>query len=322
MADNVKMWMPVKIGDTLADTASLTPLEFGAYMRIVMQQWRRGHLRPETLQTIAGVKDADAWSIAYASLEHLLSIDEAGLVFSPEYETEKDRAERKRIVFNERAKKAAAARWKSHREHKAKGEEKGIKNDASSNAQAVLEECPSPSELSTTTSPFSPPPSPPHPPTPAPGTGGGVSGEYSEGMEKPARKPVERSATHQTSVPITKVQSSARQPYSASAMGGLHYDLITQKRIETIKSLIFAWWIELNGISCPWGDRDQKALERFAVEHQGVGESEMRECLKHRKVSIEAGEYSPTLLPRKWINHALLFLHHPIGRNNRRLRVM
>lgn len=58
-----RAWMPLHIGDYLADTGHLTATEHGAYLLMIMHYWQNGSL-PENERLISRIArlDADQWS--------------------------------------------------------------------------------------------------------------------------------------------------------------------------------------------------------------------------------------------------------------------
>lgn len=127
------IWMPLYIGDYLADTARLTTEQHGAYLLLLMDYWRSGKL-PDNDQVLAQISklSPDAWSNAKAMLMQYFSIEQ-GYWVHKRVEQELVDAAQNKDKKHQRAVKAADARWKKER------------NDASSNAQALHKECPSPS---------------------------------------------------------------------------------------------------------------------------------------------------------------------------------
>ena len=77
MADKTKVWMPVYIGDLLADTGHLTPAEFGAYHYILYQQWRMGPIPDRSLKAVTRLSDAQ-WSESEGTLKAFLCLDADG----------------------------------------------------------------------------------------------------------------------------------------------------------------------------------------------------------------------------------------------------
>ena len=123
------IWMPLYIGDYLADTARLTTEQHGAYLLLLMDYWRSGRL-PNNDQVLAQIckLNPDAWSNAKAMLMPFFSIED-GCWIHKRVEQEMAEAKINQTKKHERAVKAAEARWKN----------------ATSNANAMQKLCPSPS---------------------------------------------------------------------------------------------------------------------------------------------------------------------------------
>lgn len=128
------VWMPLYIGDYLADTAHLTTEQHGAYMLLLMHQWRVGHFSEEQMTAICRSASSTAW----APVKHLLSTDADGLLYSMRCDEEKARSLAKRATYAERASKGGRAL-------KEKRASSTPPSTASSTPQAVLGECSSPS---------------------------------------------------------------------------------------------------------------------------------------------------------------------------------
>jgi len=123
------IWMPLYIGDYLADTARLTTEQHGAYLLLLMDYWRSGRL-PNNDQVLAQIckLNPDAWSNAKAMLMPFFSIED-GCWIHKRVEQEMAEAKINQTKKHERAVKAAEARWKN----------------ATSNANAMQKQCPLPS---------------------------------------------------------------------------------------------------------------------------------------------------------------------------------
>lgn len=131
------IWMPLYIGDYLADTARLTTEQHGAYLLLIMDYWRSGKL-PDDDRVLSQIckMPLDAWSNARASIQHYFSIED-GFWVHARIEAEKVSAVENQGKKTNQARKAAEARWAK--------EKNNAQSNASSNAGAMLEQCPSPS---------------------------------------------------------------------------------------------------------------------------------------------------------------------------------
>lgn len=127
------IWMPLYIGDYLADTARLTTEQHGAYLLLLMDYWRSGKL-PDNDQVLSQITklSPDAWSNAKAMLKQFFSIED-GFWIHKRVEQELVASIENKAKNHKRAVSAAKARWGKQQK------------DATSNAKAMLEECPSPS---------------------------------------------------------------------------------------------------------------------------------------------------------------------------------
>lgn len=131
------IWMPLYIGDYLADTSRLTTEQHGAYLLLLMDYWRSGRL-PDNDQVLAQIAklSPDAWSNARAMLEQFFSIEEGYWVHG-RVEKELAQSLENKAKNHQRAVQAAEKRWGK--------QQKDATSNATSNAKAMLEECPSPS---------------------------------------------------------------------------------------------------------------------------------------------------------------------------------
>jgi len=103
-------WMPLYIGDYLADTMHLTALEHGAYLLLIMTYWRGGPL-PDCdakLARIARCKGAEWESIKDTIREFFRAKD--GLLFHRRIENERKKAQKNRKISAENGRKGGLAK--------------------------------------------------------------------------------------------------------------------------------------------------------------------------------------------------------------------
>lgn len=129
------VWMPLYIGDYMADTMHLTTEQHGAYLLLIMAYWRKGGALSNNDTALASIArmSSDAWSNARAVLEDFFDTSSSNAWVHPRIEKEMLNAGDKKVKAGEKARKAAAARWNN------------ASSIAPSNAHAMLKECPSPS---------------------------------------------------------------------------------------------------------------------------------------------------------------------------------
>lgn len=128
------IWMPLYIGDYLADTSRLTTEQHGAYLLLMMDYWRNGAPPDddEILQNIVRLSKF-LWKKHRPILEKFFTVKD-GVWTHKRIEEEMTEALSSKEVATERGKKGAEARWG--------------KIDASSIPQALPNTCPSPSPSS------------------------------------------------------------------------------------------------------------------------------------------------------------------------------
>jgi uncharacterized protein YdaU (DUF1376 family) len=102
------VWMPVFIGDYLADTGHLNATEHGAYLLLLFHYWRNGPLRDDDdeLSTIARV-DRREWDKVGRKVRRFFAVGDDGLLHQKRLDAERERA------GNISAKRSAASaeRW-------------------------------------------------------------------------------------------------------------------------------------------------------------------------------------------------------------------
>jgi uncharacterized protein YdaU (DUF1376 family) len=110
-AGKTDIWMPVYIGDYLADTMHLSTEQHGAYLLLLFHLWRRGSLQDDdvVLAHITGLP-LDAWTICRAVLAEFFEIED-GLWQHGRVERERIRVATKHKSNTSRAKLGASSRW-------------------------------------------------------------------------------------------------------------------------------------------------------------------------------------------------------------------
>jgi uncharacterized protein YdaU (DUF1376 family) len=110
-AGKTDIWMPVFIGDYLADTMHLSTEQHGAYLLLLFHLWRRGLLPDDDgmLGQITGL-DKNAWSRTRPMLAEFFQIHD-GLWHHGRVERERIRVAAKQQVNAKNAKLGASRRW-------------------------------------------------------------------------------------------------------------------------------------------------------------------------------------------------------------------
>lgn len=108
-------WMPLYVGDYLADTMHLTQAEHGAYLLLLMHSWRTGPLPNDDARLAAIARgDAASWKRMGPTLRAFFDVTDDGLV---QRRLERVRIEQGNKVEQRRAAgKASAAARKRQRE--------------------------------------------------------------------------------------------------------------------------------------------------------------------------------------------------------------
>ena len=113
MKKNAGIWMPLYIGDYLADTMHLDAARHGCYLLWIMHYWKHGPL-PNDLQELVSIGrlcGQDACSIAQALLEQFFFLNGDGRWHKARIDAEREKSLEKQKKAIEKAEKAANARW-------------------------------------------------------------------------------------------------------------------------------------------------------------------------------------------------------------------
>lgn len=105
----IKTWMPVYIGDYLADTMRLSTLQHGAYFLLMLEYWRQGPL-PDDMDELSAIARAErkVWDkTIWPTLKRFFSKGEDGLLHQKRVDIELGIASEK----SSKRSAAANARW-------------------------------------------------------------------------------------------------------------------------------------------------------------------------------------------------------------------
>lgn len=114
------IWMPLYIGDYLADTMRLTTEQHGAYLLLLMEYWRCGSLPDDDDELSAITKlPPESWSRQRGKIARFFVI-ENGFWIQKRAEEEMAAAEKRRIAASKNGKKGGRPRGQSKAKQKPK----------------------------------------------------------------------------------------------------------------------------------------------------------------------------------------------------------
>lgn len=170
------IWMPLYIGEYLADTMGFNTEQHGAYLLILMACWREKGApisgADEDLATVAGLT-VTRWRAIKAKLLAKFIVAEDGSITHKRAIKEVQRAEKVSKARSEAGKNGAAKRWQKDGKAVANAMAEPSQNDGQSQSQVTRDSVPygTGSEDAAGAEPagvFNPVASPAQPPTPAP----------------------------------------------------------------------------------------------------------------------------------------------------------
>ncbi|MEJ2898126.1 hypothetical protein [Acinetobacter sp. NS-4] len=142
MNTDATIWMPLYIGDLQAKFTRLSSEQVGATLFLMMDFWKNGPIpsEPNILMSVTKLTSPKTKSLLI-TLKTLNLFEEVnGFIQSSYITTLKEQAILNQKMKSERGKIAAQARW-----NKSSSNADASDSECSSNAQALLKECPSPS---------------------------------------------------------------------------------------------------------------------------------------------------------------------------------
>jgi uncharacterized protein YdaU (DUF1376 family) len=276
------IWMPVFIGDYLADTMHLTTEQHGAYLLLLFHLWRRGSLRDDdaVLAKVSGLGE-NAWNLHRPVLAEFFKIHQ-GLWQHGRVEKEKARVAASKHSTAKRAQTAASSRWR--------------KSDAPSIAQGMLEHADSDSDSELeleVTLPLRPEVEPQVPPLRFAPVGmtslfsheNNPSGEEVLSSQENNPSGEEVLSSQENNPSGEEVLSS---PKKASRL--LKKVALSDERHRPFRSILAQYWRSKNHASpeMPWQGRDAKALADFLAACPRLNETQFRQMVGNRARSAVA----------------------------------
>jgi uncharacterized protein YdaU (DUF1376 family) len=265
------IWMPVFIGDYLADTMHLSTEQHGAYLLLLFHLWRRGSLRDEdaVLAQISGLSES-AWKQHRPVLAEFFRID-GGLWQHARVEKERARVAATTESKAKKAKLAASSRWG--------------KKDASSIAQAMPGDADSDSESDSESD---------------------LKTFPRRREEQPQVPPLRFAPVGTTTSLFEREEASSElellscQEFSASGkelLSSQNKFCSSRKKVADsdarhcpFRAILAQYWRAKNHASpeMPWQGRDAKALSDFLAACPRLNETQFRQMLGNRARSAVA----------------------------------
>lgn len=115
MSNGADIWMPLYVGDYLADTVRLTLEEHGAYMLLRLDYWKNG-APPDDDEVLSRIvrAPADVWARVRPAVARLFKI-EGRQWRDYRLEEERQKADTRAADAKARARRAAQVRWNGRR---------------------------------------------------------------------------------------------------------------------------------------------------------------------------------------------------------------
>lgn len=141
-------WMPLWIGAYLADTTHLSRDEHGGYLLLLMAYWRARGPLPDDDKRLAAITKATPmeWRKLRPVLAEFFTVTN-GTWRQKRIEIEMATADARSEKAANKAAAAAHARWEQHREQELSNAQSNASSIPSSNAQAMLGSCPTPTPI-------------------------------------------------------------------------------------------------------------------------------------------------------------------------------